>query len=770
MSDSDHNKTRSAPFGEQKFDFLGTKGSIFQQDSIKVGIDLSRSGETVTIFGTNLRQSIEKPKGGPPLKPGLISAKQLPARDTPSERKPYPQRKGSLSPGPAPTTRCSSKSRSNEAQRRHQPYPPRRETRERERSWSLPGELPLSARPWDVKKVEFHYTNKLVPLIFSSHPRYSKDFEALRRKFKIDVDIQENCDHLSVQLKGHRKGISKAENELHDLVKHVQESITTELVTPIIPCALFPTLVTQQMLSTVAEIEKKNRVRILVRKANNSQLSLDSEEITQPFSSPGSLPKVVDFRDFIVPFQPVRTNYRWQFENNSGEFEPVTGEVQEYMNDRYYSGLPQFSYNGKHYDIDFVGEKIHEIETGVVHKLRKEPVPPAWYHYVGSQLGYVNFEPRDSEALESLLLYGGSGVKVLHIQNATVDFENMALVNLRSLFTEPLITICRFPNLDTASRVPTYGIKLAIEGLEDDIRFSQLALREELEGINLTEEKVHLTDVPLERQHKIRAQVINNARQYFVDLSVTEDNGQVIVVIKGEQKYVQNVNLQLKKGEIELQRWFLTQDRHFASAKSSRYPEEWKPQTNSCELQDVAVGSVEWNGVLSHMRVTLPQVKLLKVERIQNKDLWEKYALRMERMKEKNGDSGVNEKLLFHGTRGTDPKEIVESDMGIDFRYSSQDRNLLWGKGAYFAVNASYSDNYSHQRARDKQILLVRVLTGRSYSYGKCKDTSLTKPPPLVPGGPVLYDTVNGYTNGSEVYVVYDHERAYPAYVITYNY
>ena len=201
--------------------------------------------------------------------------------------------------------------------------------------------------------------------------------------------------------------------------------------------------------------------------------------------------------------------------------------------------------------------------------------------------------------------------------------------------------------------------------------------------------------------------------------------------------------------------------------KSQSYPEEWKPQTKSCEVQNVAVASVEWNGVLGLMRETMPIVTLLKLERIQNKPLWDKYALESDHMQDRNGGKGVNEKLLFHGTRETDPKLVVESVKGIDFRYSSHQRNLLWGKGAYFAVNASYSDNYSYQSSCGKQMLLVRVLSGQSYCYGRRKDTSLTKPPPLSPG--MLYDTINGHTNGSDVFVVYDHDRAYPAYLITYN-
>ena len=42
--------------------------------------------------------------------------------------------------------------------------------------------------------------------------------------------------------------------------------------------------------------------------------------------------------------------------------------------------------------------------------------------------------------------------------------------------------------------------------------------------------------------------------------------------------------------------------------------------------------------------------------------------------------------------------------------------------------------------------------------------------PPLKPGKKdERYDTVQATTRRSDIYVVYDHEKAYPAYLITYK-
>ena len=44
---------------------------------------------------------------------------------------------------------------------------------------------------------------------------------------------------------------------------------------------------------------------------------------------------------------------------------------------------------------------------------------------------------------------------------------------------------------------------------------------------------------------------------------------------------------------------------------------------------------------------------------------------------------------MWHGTSLTDPKKIYDSTDGFTTQFSKDD--CLWGRGVYFAVNASYS-------------------------------------------------------------------------------
>ena len=72
-------------------------------------------------------------------------------------------------------------------------------------------------------------------------------------------------------------------------------------------------------------------------------------------------------------------------------------------------------------------------------------------------------------------------------------------------------------------------------------------------------------------------------------------------------------------------------------------------------------------------------------------------------------------------------------------------------------------------------MFLVKVLTDDSY---QCPSNSALRMPPVKTAGKsgkkvqfaqTRYDTVTGHTNGSQVFMTYDNDKAYPAYLITYN-
>ena len=206
----------------------------------------------------------------------------------------------------------------------------------------------------------------------------------------------------------------------------------------------------------------------------------------------------------------------------------------------------------------------------------------------------------------------------------------------------------------------------------------------------------------------------------------------------------------------------------------ARTPREWEPQSRTTELFNIPYGSVERSLVLGKFTTTMPNVNIVSVQRVQNQYLWEKFIHHKGMIEQKNGGQ-ANEKELFHGTRGNNPRQIYDSEEGFDMRFSASG---MWGQANYFAVNASYSNNYAYTLANgQRQVFLARVLTGASYY---CLPNNALRMPPKIPSyttsagtavqlSELRYDTVNGTTGGSIVYMTYDNLKAYPAYLITYE-
>lgn len=172
---------------------------------------------------------------------------------------------------------------------------------------------------------------------------------------------------------------------------------------------------------------------------------------------------------------------------------------------------------------------------------------------------------------------------------------------------------------------------------------------------------------------------------------------------------------------------------------------------------------------MSEFKRTLPDATVDRIERIQNKILWSKYMDCARRCSENNKDDGLGEMLLFYGTRQSNPRGIYEEETGFNIMKFSQPGP--WGRGIYFAVNASYSDEYAFVNGTTRQLLAVNVLTGRSY-YSRPNES--LEQPPLCPedrngGVQHRYDCVCGDTQGSRLYIMYENKGAYPMYVITYT-
>lgn len=167
-------------------------------------------------------------------------------------------------------------------------------------------------------------------------------------------------------------------------------------------------------------------------------------------------------------------------------------------------------------------------------------------------------------------------------------------------------------------------------------------------------------------------------------------------------------------------------------------------------------------------KMTMPNSTFVKLERIQNKRLWKTYKTELENLSEKHNIpvDKVETKFLYHGTRLSNPNMIYNGEEGFDMNFSSSG---MWGIALYFAVNASYSNGYAFNVPQGglKQMFIANVIVGKAKELAS--DPKLRMPPLIEGKDNVRYDSVQGSTGGSTVYMVYANKKAYPQYLITYT-
>ena len=274
----------------------------------------------------------------------------------------------------------------------------------------------------------------------------------------------------------------------------------------------------------------------------------------------------------------------------------------------------------------------------------------------------------------------------------------------------------------------------------------------------------------------------------FVKCAIIEEHSSSpTLLVRGIHTYLNNVALpEVKSVLLSLKQDMLQEQSQKAllhSIPQADFPNSWDDSEEMVTSIPILKTSQEWNEIESLLHSTLPRTELLKLERIQNKWLWSAYQQSKNRMSQKNGGE-VKELRLFHGTSSTQPERIFKSEKGFDFRFSM---NGMWGRGTYFAVKASYSNRYAYIPNSEstmtfhidwpKQLIVAQVLTGQTVQLKP--DNNLTKPPviqkSMKASGLITvfeeqcYDSVTGFTGDSQIFVVYDHDKAYPEYLLTYT-
>ncbi|NXI43351.1 PAR12 polymerase, partial [Galbula dea] len=177
------------------------------------------------------------------------------------------------------------------------------------------------------------------------------------------------------------------------------------------------------------------------------------------------------------------------------------------------------------------------------------------------------------------------------------------------------------------------------------------------------------------------------------------------------------------------------------------------------KLIELHSSSEEYKKVKVDFQRTMPKTAIKRISRVQNPSLWELFQWQREQMQKSNGGKAADERFLFHGTS----KKYIDAicQQNFDWRICGL-HGTVYGKGSYFARDASYSDNYCPEDSYTKNMFLARVLVGE-FTLG---NPSYVRPP--LKGNQKFYDSCVNNPSNPSIFVIFEKQQIYPEYLIEY--
>ena len=495
--------------------------------------------------------------------------------------------------------------------------------------------------------------------------------------------------------------------------------------------------------------------------------------IIQPTSSTSSTSAAV------IPASP----YNWLWENDQGLFTHFPGDVSSSLAREYLQnpgGAINCTLNGKMYRIDFPTMTQTNLLTGYQRRVQRTSAtstPEAqksiqWY-FTDDKGQLSAYSSADSKAIETMYQTNTPGHLVIKNNTYSFDFNRMCQINANSQYRRAIQRKEVQPTLGAAATesqdkepqgVPLKDLVVLLRGPKENLTKAKTKLEEKLKSLFKTS-TVSLPPVLTAALEKKLRQIAKRNEVSFALEEQTGKGGKPCKVLK-----LKGLLFSVQHATSAIQEEVINHQLSSSQESETQHPPEWQPQSHTTQLFPLTQGTPEWSRVEQRFTQTM-QNRIVQIDRIQNTWLWETYVMHKKRLGLKN-DGIINEKELFHGTRGNDPKLIYEGENGFDMRFSASG---MWGQANYFAVNASYSHGYAHPTSDGyREMFLVKVLTGDSYN---CSSSSALRIPPVKQAGgggkvqlaQMRYDTVTGTTGGSQVFMTYDNDKAYPAYLIKYS-
>ncbi|XP_059190758.1 protein mono-ADP-ribosyltransferase PARP12 [Centropristis striata] len=201
------------------------------------------------------------------------------------------------------------------------------------------------------------------------------------------------------------------------------------------------------------------------------------------------------------------------------------------------------------------------------------------------------------------------------------------------------------------------------------------------------------------------------------------------------------------------------------SSSAESFPSHWDKSAQpdfGYKLVPLSKSAKEYTMIEKLFKRTMPHSTINNIQRIQNSSLWKVFQWQKDQMTERNGGKSVNQQYLFHGTDESLIEAICEQN--FDWRMCGV-HGTSYGKGSYFARDASYSDRYARAKRSLNKIMFVALVLVGEYVRGS---SSYVRPPPKG-NSKTLYDSCVDRESDPSIYVVFEKQQIYPEYIIDYS-
>ena len=468
--------------------------------------------------------------------------------------------------------------------------------------------------------------------------------------------------------------------------------------------------------------------------------------------------------------------YIWKWKNDAGVFEEYDNSVNKNIDEAYEAYLTQQNNGiieiylnisrvpGTH-RFDFSQKTVTDLSTGAKSKLKKNSSGD-WYHddemYPNQISEIINIQQiRNVVSFELFLKSYFLDFSKMKQFNQQTQYERVVEKTLKisdnSMMksnNETVLIKYDKANIYKEERI-IYPKACSIDIIGFSLNSKAKNVEKEIENTLKENFEVYKKKMPTYLHSKRIESLLNLCSRESIYLSEELEPDRNILIVGDKES--------LEKFEKELQK--------------DDYP--WDNMTSDFDIIDLKAGEPEYDFVWGKFRSTMINKKIISIKRIQNNELYLLYQqtlLKAKRDKKKEGQIFTDqnfeeyEKFLWHGTGKTDPNVLVDlTKQCLSTQYAND--SCLWGRGIYFAENASYSHNYSYSKnspGRQTNIFLYcKVFVGEHVELKP--DKNLREPPIRSEKGKIRFDSVKGDAAGSVIYVVYGNNQSYPYYMVEYE-